>query len=257
MTMGVYDIWTYDLMEGFLERITFDPSFDGAPIWADQDRRIVFNSARSGAFNLWWKSADGLGEAEELLPSGPEDGARYPESWSPDGVLAYRERHESNGWDLWLLPVEGDRVPQPFRTTEFNELRARFSPDGTILAYDTRESGVWEVYIEPVPQTGKRIKVSRGGGIGPTWSEDGTQLYFYVPGTSLWTLVSQISTEPELEASTPVRFYEKPEGIHEYWPFETSRGFLGIERDPAPQIRQYEIVLNFFEELRRRDTRER
>ena len=182
-TNGPYDIWTYILAEGYVNKVTLYPGWDGYPTWADSDQRIVFSSARAGtgAFSLWWKSADGMGEAEELLPSDPGGRSRYPQSASRDGVLAFRELHESNRNDIWLLPLEGDRNPQPFATTSANEFGARFSPDGEFLAYHSDESGVYEVYVEPIPQTGERIRVSRGGGATPFWSADGAQVFFQVP----------------------------------------------------------------------------
>jgi Tol biopolymer transport system component len=261
-SQGIYDIWTYDLEQGVLNQITTYPGFDGFPIWADGDRRIIFSSARSGEpYNLWSRSADGMGEAEEILPFDPEAAGRYPMSWSTNGVLAYLEP-----WDIWLLPMDGDRTPLPFRATEASESGAQFSPDGDLLAYHTNERETWEVYVEPVPQTGEIIKVSTGGGVRPFWSADGTQLFFTKPGAARTGLlgpgggrqvfVAQIHTEPELRNDPPELFFERPESVEAIWPFETSQGFLGFERDPSPEIRQVKVVLNFSEELRRLDPTE-
>jgi Tol biopolymer transport system component len=262
MTGGSFDIWTYDLEDGISNKITTFPGFDGLPIWADDDERIVFSSGRSGINSLWWKSADGMGEAEELLPAGPEERPRFPVSWSSRGIVAYTEMPEAAAFDIGFLWVEGDRSPRPFATNPKVEDFGQFSPDGDLFAYESNETDTFHVYIEPVPQTGDRIRVSRGGGYGPFWSADGRQLFFAEPGgrgsgtllepaCGAQVLVSEITTGPQLEASAPEPFFECPEDVTGIWPFETARGFLGIERKPPPRIRQVEVVLNFFDLLER------
>jgi hypothetical protein len=38
-------------------------------------------------------------------------------------------------FDLWMLPLLGDRKPVPYLATEFRETNAQFSPDGKWIAY--------------------------------------------------------------------------------------------------------------------------
>jgi protease II len=84
-------------------------------------------------------------------------------------------------WDLWVLPMTGDRTPRPFLQTEFSEYQAQFSRDGKWIAYVSEESGTPEVYVLPFQQntTGSvRWKVSDGGGQQPRWSRDGKSLFY-------------------------------------------------------------------------------
>ena len=122
--------------------------------------------------NLFWKSVDGSGAAEQLTVSEHPD---IPSSWSPDGnLLAFSESHPSSGWDIWVVPIEGERKPQAFLQTQFDEAAAVFSPDGRWLAYQSNESGKLEVYVQSFP--GPRREVADfdrgwpGAGLGKKWT---------------------------------------------------------------------------------------
>jgi serine/threonine-protein kinase len=63
---GDLDIWTYDLDRDSSTRITFEASVSAAPVWTADGRRIAYGSSGvTGAapLNLYWKRADGTGEA--------------------------------------------------------------------------------------------------------------------------------------------------------------------------------------------------
>ena len=79
----------------------------------------------SGYFQIFSMSADGSGELEQLLES---DSNQQPWSISPDGrTLAFQEL-QASGFDLWMLPLEGDRKPQVFLATKFDERHSYLLP---------------------------------------------------------------------------------------------------------------------------------
>ena len=75
--------------------------------------------------------------------------------------------------DLWIFPLEGERVPRPFRATDFDESHAVFSPDSKWLAYTSNETGGNELYVQRFPELEGRTAISVGGGGRPDWSADG------------------------------------------------------------------------------------
>jgi Tol biopolymer transport system component len=85
------DVWVYDLERGVGTRLTFDEAADVAPFWSPDGKRVVFSSDSGGVFNIYWKRADGSGEAERLSES---QNTQYGSSFSPDGK--YVAFHQSN-----------------------------------------------------------------------------------------------------------------------------------------------------------------
>ncbi len=73
---------------------------------------------------------DGSGLAEPLTDK--EIPLQQPYSWSADGkVLAFQEEENpETEMNIWVIPMEGDREPQPFLNARFNETHPAFSPEG-------------------------------------------------------------------------------------------------------------------------------
>ena len=101
--------------------------------------------------------------------------------WSPDGrYLMFRTGTSGtgDGFDLWILPLFGDRKSFPYITGPGDQLYAQFSPDGRWVAYTSNETGRNEVYAAPIPWTGAKWQVSQNGGMLPRWRRDGAELLF-------------------------------------------------------------------------------
>ena len=127
---GRPDVWIRDLLRGVNTRFTFDPARDSTPMWSPDGRRVVFTSDSKGVADLYVKDVSGTREAEGLLAS-PEE--KYASSWSHDGRwLLYVSRGLDTTWDLWALPLTGDRKPVAVAHTKFSELFGAFSPDGKV-----------------------------------------------------------------------------------------------------------------------------
>jgi Tol biopolymer transport system component len=178
------DLWVYELERETLSRLTFDEEADFVPVWTPDGQRVAFSSNRDGGtWNLYWKRADGTGDAERLTESGD---LQLPWSWSPGGkVLAFFERSAETRWDLWTLPMEEDEQgalkpgkPTVFLRTPFIEGRPAFSPDGRWIAYNSNESGRFEVYVRPFPGPGGKWQISTTGGEIPTWSKNRRELFY-------------------------------------------------------------------------------
>ena len=163
------DIWVYDIRRENLTRLTFEHG--GLPIWTPDGERITFQSVRLGPRNLFWKPANGAGDAERLLESELPNTAQ---SWSPDGkLLAFSEVHPNSNGDIWILPLEGEGKPELFLRTPFSETAPVFSPDGHWLAYRSNESGRYEIYVQPFPGPGGKWQISTEGGGEAAWARGG------------------------------------------------------------------------------------
>jgi hypothetical protein len=198
---GNRDVWLIDLERaGAPSRFTDDPAADFLPIWSPTGTQIAYSSNQGGGpANIYVRAADRSGPAELALKSATPN---YVTDWSRDGrFLAYTDMVAATGSDLWVLPRTGDRKPESFLQTRFNEDNAVFSPDGHWIAYESDESGRPEVYVRPFPKAGGLHSVSRSGGTQPMWRDDGRELFFLTLDGTLMS--ATISTAKGLEAGLP------------------------------------------------------
>lgn len=173
---GNTDIWLLDLDRNTPSRFTTDPEADIAPFWSPDGDRIVFSSMRRGGrFNLYEKPLAG-GVARELLVT---DRTKSTTDWSRDGrFLLFRSHDPEFSWDIWAMPMTGDRKPFVVVRTKFDERDARYSPDGGWIAYQSNDSGRFEIYVQPFDRPGERTRISSAGGVQPQWSDDGRELFY-------------------------------------------------------------------------------
>ncbi|MDA2924703.1 hypothetical protein MYX65_08625, partial [Acidobacteria bacterium AH-259-L09] len=175
-------------------------------------------------------------------------------SWSPDGkVLAFQESVGfGSPFDIWLLPLEGERKPVPFLATQFNESQAMFSPDGRWIAFTSDRSGQDEIYLKAYPGPGGLVPISTDGGTQPVWARNGKEL-FYRNADKM--MVVSIQTEPTFKAETPKLLFEGeysysvPSYTSNYDVTPDGQRFLMIKE--SQEVSQLTIVLNWFEELKR------
>ena len=136
------------------------------PVWTPDGTHVAFQSSRDGDPDLYWKAADGSGDAERLLEREKD---QFPISWSPDGqVLAFTEGSGAVPEDIFLLPLDGE--PEEFLATPFQEATPTFSPDGRWIAYRSNDSGQMRLYVRPYPGLGGAELVSLQGGEAPAWA---------------------------------------------------------------------------------------
>ena len=242
-------VWLIDLSRETLTRLTFEGE-NGNPSWTPDGKRITFQSNET---NLFWQLADGSGGPERLTNS---EHIKRADSWSPDGqLLAFTQFDPPTGRDIWMLRLS-DRKSQPFLRTASNESAPHFSVDGRWLAYISDESGRYEVYVQPYPGPGGKWQISTEGGTEPVWSRNGREL-FYRSGKKM--MVVEITTQPSFAFSSPRMLFEGEQympaaGAYSY-PFPNydvspdGQRFLMITKESKPQIN---VVLNWFEELKRR-----
>ena len=253
-----WDVWIYDLGRQMANRLTFDPAVEQRPAWTPDSRRVVFGSDRGGkASNLFWKAADGTGEAERLTTS-PYD--QRPHFWLDDKRLLFEEPGRETRQDLHLLLMGDETTSRPLLNTQFTEDRPAISSDGRWIAYRSNESGQSEIYVRPFPnvEEGKWL-ISRDGGISPVWGPNGRELFYRSLKEEVMMIV-RIETEPVFTYSTPEVLFKgsyfrsrnrnydiSPDGQR----FLMLKEVGQTEEGSAPTQDELIIVLNWFEELKR------
>ena len=105
---------------------------------------------------------------------------KIPTDCSNDGrFLLYAVQAQT--FDLWVMPLTGDRKPFPYVQTSFDEMQGQFSPDGRWLAYHSNETGRLEIYLRPFPGPGGAKRISTTGGASPRWRRNGRELFYRTP----------------------------------------------------------------------------
>ncbi|MEE9292914.1 MAG: hypothetical protein V3U83_08315, partial [Acidobacteriota bacterium] len=189
------NLWSHDLTRNVVTRFTFGASMDYASIWSPDDTQIVFGSFRNGMGDLFMKSLSGSGEVRTIVSS---EWLKSPSDWSTDGgTILYDLQGKDSGMDIWSYSVEtGESAP--LLESSFSESSAHFSPDGKYFVYESDEAERIQIYVRSLDGTERKWQISAGGGIWPTWSDDGSEI-FYITGDGQMAAVP-VRTTPAFEA---------------------------------------------------------
>src|SRR6185295_7283675 len=197
------DLWIRDFARGTTTRFTFEPEREFDPVWSPDGRRIAFSAQRKN-WDLYVKDAAGTGEAQVLLESNED---KFATDWSHDGAyLIFTSRGPDTAFDIWALPMTGDRKPFPLRKTKFGESNATVSPDGHFLAFQSNESGRVEIYVQEFPEAKSKWQVSPDGGREPFWRADGRELFYRAPNAKIMAV--PVEKGPSFTAGTPQALFQ-------------------------------------------------
>jgi Tol biopolymer transport system component len=251
------DIWLLEMARGVRTRLTFRQSAGSAPIWSPDGSRIMF-AAGNTLDTIYEKPASGAGDEKELFSKPGE--IKVPSSWSRDGrFLLYNTTTPKTKNDLWVLPLEGDRKPVLLLGTDFNEDGGIFSPDGRWIIYVSDESGRNELYVRPFVASGPsgatlgegRWQVSRDGGTGPKWRNDGKEIVFMGPDRAMMT-VEVNGSGAAFQVGTAQKMFTAPDNSGWDVSGDGKRFLMSVEGGIGPQSESAPItvVLNWQSDLK-------
>jgi Tol biopolymer transport system component len=248
---GGSDIWIVDLQRNATSRFTFGsgtPSAD--PVWSPDSSRIIFRSARAGVYDLYEKSTTGANDEAVRLASA---NSKAPTSWSHDGrfLLYHTVTDPKRKFDIWVLPLEGDRKPVPLLATEYDETFGRFSPDDHLITYISDEAGRPEIYVREFSGTsvGRKWQVSNSGGSNPRWRGDGRAMFYLAADGTVMQV--DVNTNAGFQAVTLRTLFKLPSGATGFNVTGDGKRFLvavPIEQDAQTP---FTVALNWQQRLRK------
>jgi Tol biopolymer transport system component len=197
------DIWIVDLERSMPTRFAPTMSTEASLVWSPDGHKMAYVSKQTGRSEIFVGSTDGAG-TPELVPT-TDALFKYVDDWSPDGrFIAFRTVDPATQGDLWILPMSGERKPEPFLASSYAERNSRISPDGRWIAYTSDESGSPEIYVQSFPRPGHKVRVSSDGGDLPIWSRGGKELLYVARAGGLMSVPIEAGAEFRPGAPRPL-----------------------------------------------------
>jgi Tol biopolymer transport system component/DNA-binding winged helix-turn-helix (wHTH) protein len=167
------DLWRRDLRTGEAQMIIGGNYNQGFAQYSPDDRRIAFQSNRSGTFGLWTCDAGGQ-NCQELMSFGGSTGGTP--RWSPDGRwLAFDSRHEGAS-HIYVIGADGGQ-PRRLTNGDAENMVPSWSRDGRWIYFNSNRSGQWCFWKAP-STGGDAVQVTHRGNGAAFESVDGKFLYF-------------------------------------------------------------------------------
>ena len=243
------DLFIFDLVRTSKTKLTFDGRENASSVLSPDGAQVAFSSSKSDKVGLYLKAVNGAGD-EQLILGGDEK--TYPDSWSKDGKYLLYE--VDNGidykFDLFVLPMTGDRTPFPYLQTPFIESHAQFSPDGKWVAYVTDQNGKADVYVESFPRGSGKWQISTAGGDQPQWRADGKELFYLAPDRNLMSVAVNTSGAVEFGRPAPLFQVNVPltglmDDRNSYVPTANGQKFLVCALTETGSSQPWNVVLNW------------
>jgi TolB protein len=180
--------------------------------------RIVFESTRDGAPEIYAMNADGTGTTR--LTKDPESDATP--AFSTDGTRIVFASSRNGSWDLWRMRDDGTELEQ-LTDTRANELNPDISSNGELVVFERqfeRDTDIYALNVTTREETA--IATSFNEEITPSISPDGTRVA-YVGRTGSATDF-ELFNVPVVGGKPRLRRAATTTAIDEQWPAFTPDG---------------------------------
>jgi Tol biopolymer transport system component len=240
---GSSSLWLVDAELGGLTRLTSGATLDIDPRWSPSGDQVIFGSRRAPGRAPFKVGVRDLA----ISPVFPFAGNNFSlDDWSADGRwLVY---HDAGVPRLFARRIDPPGEPVLVAQSAGGAIdQARLSPDGTLLAFNSDDSGRFEVFVAPFPAAGPRVRVSKAGGVQPTWRADGRELYFLQRDGTLLAVAVTPGVQPEFGEPTALL----PMGsitsgtTDEYAPAPDGQRFVSIQPVESTIRRSFSVIVNW------------
>ncbi len=151
-----------------VKQLTFNKAFDGYPVFSPDAEKVVFESNRSGKFEIYILNLK-TKEIKKLFDSPSEDRAPF---WTYDGKYILFSRKVNGREQIFKYDINSKKIA---KITDFRGRNAlpSVSPDNNFLLMTSNRFIGWNVYIMNL-KSGETKKLSEGyGGCRARFSHSG------------------------------------------------------------------------------------
>ena len=172
------EIWRAELPSGGLKpsppaKFITSTELEEGPQYSPDGRRIVFQSTRTGNYEIWRCDADGSNLVQLTHFDGPLTGTPR---WSPDGREIVFDSRPVGHSHIFVVNAEGGQ-PRQVTSGESENGVADWSADGKSIYYSSNRGGSWEIWKIPA-QGGSSLQITHHGGFAPQSAPDGKFIYY-------------------------------------------------------------------------------
>jgi Tol biopolymer transport system component/serine/threonine protein kinase len=146
---------------------------DHGPQISPDGKRIAFDSARSGSYEVWMCEADGSNPIQLTSFGGGDP------RWSPDGrQIVFESRAASHYANIYVINAEGG-TPRRLTTDSSAHVVPSWSRDGRWIYFTSNKSNGqdWQLWKMPA-EGGQAVQVTQHGGMAAVESSDGKFIYY-------------------------------------------------------------------------------
>jgi len=176
---------------------------ESGPQFSPDGSKIVFESTRSGAYEVWMCRSDGGG----LVQLTHFNSVSGTPRWSPDGQQIAFDSGAGGNADIYVVDSQGG-PPRRLTSEPSHEIVPSWSRDGRWIYFASNRSGSGQVWKMPAAG-GPAVQVTRHGGFAAFESPDGRFLYYAksltVPG--LWRIPTNGGEETEVISSLEAGYW--------------------------------------------------
>jgi Tol biopolymer transport system component len=200
-------------------------NLEQGPQFSPDGRKIVFESTRSGSYEIWVCDSNGT----NLLQLTSFERTTGTPRWSPDGRhIAFDARIETHS-DIYVIGAEGGS-PRRITTETSDDVVPTWSRDGHWIYFASNRTGDQQVWKVPA-EGGEAVQVTKHGGFAAYEAPDGKFVYYTkIDRPGLW----RVAVEGGEEA--PV--LDHPELGYWGWWAVVNEGiyFINVEMKQHPVI---------------------
>ena len=259
---AIYEIWVSTRGSTSSQRVIAVPGADcDMPLWSPDGGSIAYFQV-AGAPNdgVYEYRLDGRQPPRLLCRREDSDEGIIPMSWHPDGsrILCLVTHGLDGELAVFDVPPPGGPVGRLTRIPLGGTaaVMGQFSPDGKRLAYILKEGQRSDLFVRdfhPDGSIGEPMQLSQGGAAQFAWSRDGEDIYY----TTEQAKGMRVSLPGRGGAAKPpvVGFPD----FAKYRPVPNMGAILPGDRvlliqrgEEEDDITQFDVVFNFFDELKER-----
>lgn len=169
------EIFSVDVANGRLIRLTNSPRDDRDPSWSPDDSHIAFSSTRDGNSEIYLMGADGS-NLRRLTNHAAPDGSP---AWSPDGSKIAFVSARDGDRDVYLIRPDDGHLERLTVGAQVTSDMVRWSADGSHIAVQTADHDDYDIQLVRTSDH-KRTSVAGTSAFDGqySWSPDGDQLAF-------------------------------------------------------------------------------